>query len=258
MRPVPILAVVFLITVAPAAAQERELPSEWLLCLNEAKAYTPDIEISGCNAVIRSRDRTPREYAIAFNNRGLAYRSLGDTARAFADYGSAIERDPSYASAFNNRGAAYGDIGDFDHAIEDYSEALRIGPTSAIILTNRGIAQHDKGDLDRAIADYNEAIRIDPAYAGAFTHRGNAYREKGDIDRAAADYSAAVELDPMRWQSTIAAPPTSSWAMSSMRSPIFPRPSGSIRNMPSHSTIAAWRGATRATSPTRSSISARR
>jgi tetratricopeptide (TPR) repeat protein len=125
------------------------LPSEWLLCLNDAKAYAPVIVVSGCNVVIRSRDRTPREYAIAFNNRGLAYRSLGDTARAFSDYTSAIERDPSYASAFNNRGAAYGDTGDFDHAIADYGEALRIGPRSAIILTNRGIAHHDKGIIQR-------------------------------------------------------------------------------------------------------------
>jgi hypothetical protein len=102
MRQVPSLtgaAVALLITVAHVAAQERELPSEWLLCLNEAKAYTPDIVVSGCNAVIRLRDQTPREYAIAFNNRGLAYRSLDDTARAFADYGAAIERDPSYTSA---------------------------------------------------------------------------------------------------------------------------------------------------------------
>jgi tetratricopeptide (TPR) repeat protein len=177
MRQVPSLtgaAVALLITVAHVAAQERELPSEWLLCLNEAKAYTPDIVVSGCNAVIRLRDQTPREYAIAFNNRGLAYRSLDDTARAFADYGAAIERDPNYTSAFSNRGTAYVDIGDFDHAIADYSEALRIGPKSAVILTNRGIAQHDKGDLDRAIADYDEAIRTDPTYAGAFTHRGNA------------------------------------------------------------------------------------
>lgn len=66
---IPISAAAALLnTAAPG------LPSGWLPRLNEAMAYTPKILIGGCNAVIRSRDPTPREYAIAFNQaRGARY-----------------------------------------------------------------------------------------------------------------------------------------------------------------------------------------
>jgi len=47
------VAVAFSVVAAPAGAQS-ELSSEWLLCSNENKAYTPDIVADGCTAVIRS------------------------------------------------------------------------------------------------------------------------------------------------------------------------------------------------------------
>src|SRR5215471_2471075 len=135
------------------AASQQELPSEWTLCINEGKVYPPDIAADGCTAVIQSGNRMPRELAVAFTNRGLAYRTLGDFGRALADYDSAIKLDPSYAPAFNNRGAARRDKGEYDAAIADYTEAIHIDPGNAVVLTNRGAAWRDKGDLDRAIAD---------------------------------------------------------------------------------------------------------
>ena len=50
--------------------------------------------------------RSDPRYAIAFHNRGLAYRAKGDLVRAIADYDEAIRLDPKYALAFNNRGIA--------------------------------------------------------------------------------------------------------------------------------------------------------
>src|SRR5580704_9906835 len=90
------IAAAFLFGAAPASAQ-AELPSEWLLCSNEGSSYPPEIVIDGCTAVVRSGDRMPRERAVAYTNRGLAYRRLGNFERAFADYDAAIGLDPSYA-----------------------------------------------------------------------------------------------------------------------------------------------------------------
>src|SRR5262249_22739361 len=61
MSPVAIpmaIAAAVLFVAAPAAAQ-AELPSEWLLCSNEGKDYSPDIVVDGCSAVIRSGNRMP-------------------------------------------------------------------------------------------------------------------------------------------------------------------------------------------------------
>ncbi len=181
-------------TLLCAAAQA---PSSWDMCNNEGKAYPPDIVIYGCTAVISAGGSNPQNLAVAFNNRGLAFRAKGEVARALADYDEAVRLDPGYAGVFNNRGVTLHDRGDLDRAFADYDEAIRLDPKNATAFTNRGIAYRDKGDLDRAIADYNEAIRLDPRHATAFTNRGNAYREMGDLDRAAADYSEAIVLDPM-------------------------------------------------------------
>src|SRR6267378_5789854 len=103
LTPIGVAIAASLLAAAPAASQQ-ELPSEWTLCINEGNVYPLDIAADGCTAVIRSGKRRPRELAVAFTNRGLAYRALGDFDRAFADYDSAIKLDPSYSLAFNNRG----------------------------------------------------------------------------------------------------------------------------------------------------------
>src|SRR3984893_13979424 len=163
---------------ATQASAQQQISSEWVLCANEDRAYPPDVVADGCTAVIGATNRSPRERAVAYTNRGLAYRATGEHARAVADYDAAIKLDPTYAPAYNNRGTVYGDARDFDRAIADYDEAIRLAPENAAVLTNRGDAYRDKGNLDRAIVDYDAAIRLDPRYAPAFTNRGNAYRQK--------------------------------------------------------------------------------
>src|SRR5258707_14790348 len=88
------IAVLSPLVAAPAAAQqEQELPSEWTLCINEGKVYPPDIAADGCPAVIRPANRMPRELAVVFTNRSLAYRALGVIDRELLDYDSAMTLD---------------------------------------------------------------------------------------------------------------------------------------------------------------------
>ena len=47
---------------------------------------------------------------------------------AAADYGAAIEVDPTNALAFNNLGGVYLDKDDYEHALAFYSEAIRLNP----------------------------------------------------------------------------------------------------------------------------------
>ena len=64
--------------------------------------------------------------ASAYNNRGLAYRDLGNYTAAIADYNSALKINPDYASAYNNRGNAYYDLENYTAAIADYTSAIKI------------------------------------------------------------------------------------------------------------------------------------
>jgi formylglycine-generating enzyme required for sulfatase activity/tetratricopeptide (TPR) repeat protein len=206
--------------------QQQQL--DW--CTNKNNAFSSDLKIAGCTALIESGtlsgealiraynrradafyDRGDYDNAItdlsevlklnpknadAYIGRGSVYYHKRDYARAIVDYSEAIRINPTDATAYNGRGNAYFDQGDYDRAIVDYSEAIKLNPNDATVYGNRGIAYSDKGDYDGAIADFSEAIKLNPKDATTYDNRGLAYRRKGDLDRAIADYIQAIALDP--------------------------------------------------------------
>ena len=63
-------------------------------------------------------------YAIAYNNRGLAKNNLELYDAAIADYNCAINLKHDFAEAHNNRGLALCNLGQYDAAIVDYDRAI--------------------------------------------------------------------------------------------------------------------------------------
>ena len=91
---------------------------------------------------------------IAYNNRGIAYRSLGDPARALADYRQALALDGTYRDAYNNLGLALSDLGDFAAAVQAYTQAITIDPYDWHAYNNRGLALWALRRRDEARRDY--------------------------------------------------------------------------------------------------------
>jgi len=174
-----------------------ELDPEYALAYNNrglAKYYLKDYA-----STIKDYDRAIElnpEDAIAYNNRGIAKRKLKDYASAIKDYNRAIELDPEYAIAYNNRGNAKDDLGDYASAIKDYDRAIELNPEDAIAYNNRGLAKDDLGDYASAIKDYDRAIELNPEYADAYNNRGIAKDDLGDYASAIKDYDRAIELNP--------------------------------------------------------------
>jgi tetratricopeptide (TPR) repeat protein len=121
--------------------------------------------------------------------------------------------DPKNAIAFNNRGVAWRFKNEYDKAITDYDVAARLDPRYAFAFYNRGFAHYTQKQYDRAIADYNEAIRLDPNFGRALNDRAwllatcpdDRYR---DGKRAVESAQKACELSGWKtpeWIDTLAA-----------------------------------------------------
>jgi tetratricopeptide (TPR) repeat protein len=130
----------------------------------------------------------------AYNNRGLAYNTLGQYDAAIKDYGKAIELKPSYADAYNNRGYAYQSKGQYDTAIKDFDRAIELKPEIPEAYNNRGNAYNSKGQYDSALRDFNKAIEMNPHFASAYNNRAISHFLMKAYDRAWADLKMCRKL----------------------------------------------------------------
>lgn len=99
------------------------------------------------------------------------------------------------AAVHNNRGNAYRAVGEFDKAIEDYGAAIRLRPGVSVYHSNRGGTHVFKGEFSEAMPDLREALLMDPRNEQAYVSRGHAFTEGGDYDEAAEDFRKAIELN---------------------------------------------------------------
>ena len=102
------------------------------------------------------------DYTLSYNNRGLAYKNLGEYEKAIKDFDKAIELNPNYISAYNSRGVAYENLKDYNRAINDYNKAIELNPNYISAYNNRAIIYSNLGKYEEAINDYNDALKLDP------------------------------------------------------------------------------------------------
>ncbi len=216
-------------TVSRATAQSSVL-SNVDLC-NGIDRSSPEPQIRGCTALIKSDADNPKVLAIAYNNRGNAYISQGQFDLAIQDYDKSINLDPNFAKPLNNRGVAYKKQADYDRALQDFNAAIFIDSNYADAFANRAEIYQQKrdyssavkdldvairlrpdlgaplfnercwlraitGELQGALSDCNEAIRLDSSAATSFDSRGFTYLKLGQWDLAIADFNSALRLDP--------------------------------------------------------------
>jgi tetratricopeptide (TPR) repeat protein len=72
------------------------------------------------------------------------------------DFNKALEINPRFAMAYNNRGLAYMEKGQYDNAIADFNKALQINPMLALAYGNRGRAYYFKKEYDKSWDDINK------------------------------------------------------------------------------------------------------
>ena len=100
---------------------------------------------------------------------------------------------PKYAEAYNRRGGAYLSKGNSEDAIADFNKAIELNSKLFHPYYNRGNAYLQKRDFDRAIEDYSTAIELNPELGPAYCNRGEAWLCLTEWDKAKTDLTAAKD-----------------------------------------------------------------
>ncbi len=129
----------------------------------------------------------------AYNNRGVAYRHLGQCQKAIADYTRAIEIKDSVAHQYANRAYCYCEIKAFQKSLADYNRALSIDPQRIGDYAERGFVYQQLKHYDTAIADLTWAIEHNITKSWVYANRGACYLAKKDFQAAIRDYTMAIE-----------------------------------------------------------------
>ncbi len=158
------------------------------------------VAVRGCTKIIaagtaRGETLNAKNLAVAHLFRGVGYHAVGDSQKALADLGKALQLNPKLAIAYVSRGNVHHAAADHDAAIADYNRALEINPRNVVAYANRGVVYKDLGDVDRAMADLNHAIKLKPTFAGAYHSRGHIHLAADRLEKAVADFKKAVALN---------------------------------------------------------------
>ena len=141
---------------------------------------------------------------------GLAYRGLGDAAKAEAhlrERGSVEVGPPdplmvesrgllNSAVAVDERGSRALDRGDAAGAAAEFRKGVALAPDSPSLRQKLGTALSLMGDTGGAFEQFQEVVRRSPGFAQGHYSLGVLLAQSGRLPEAVEQFSAAVRLDP--------------------------------------------------------------
>lgn len=136
-----------------------------------------------------------------YNDRGLAYRALGNMAQAVIDLTAAIERDSGKTEFLSNRAQCFFEQGLYDRAEADLTKALAIDSRDPQLLYKRGITRYAQKRYSEAIQDLKGSLQYDPYpghLADIFYHLGVSYANLGKHTFAVPAFDQAVLRNPYK------------------------------------------------------------
>jgi tetratricopeptide (TPR) repeat protein len=157
------LAIAFLFAPGRASAQL----TDWENMCNGGQGVPPETVIMGCSQVLNTAGESATNAAIAYNNRGNAFRAEARFTEAMNDYNSAIIVTPQDPFPYRNRGVTEGLLGDYARALSDFDRAIALQPNYASAYLGRAFADAQLGDAASSAADFEKAVRLDPNLASA-------------------------------------------------------------------------------------------
>lgn len=146
------------------------------------------------NANLYAVDRE-KPFAQIHYRLGIIYGDRGDVGRAVAEYGRAIEIDPTYPKSYLNLGALLAKEGEYDEAVAAFKKALAMDPAYTEARVNLATVHIGEGRYDDAVGELQAALEHDPASALARAQLGVALYKSGRVDEALAELKRAEDAD---------------------------------------------------------------
>jgi len=163
--------------------------------------------IAACSRALERKDLEPAKRAEWHAQRGWHRYRNRQGAEGVADFGKAVELDPTKPGYVLGRSRAHRQAGDFPAALADADRLVALassGPSNpewSHAHAARGFALEGMGKWGDAVAAHDKAITLAPENATWRDARCWARAMAGDYDGGKNDCDRALALDPESWNS---------------------------------------------------------
>jgi len=106
-------------------------------------------------------------------------------------FDQSIKVDRQFADAYNNRGVVFYEERKYGAAVKEYRRAIAIDGTSASFFNNLGAALFARKEFDPAVVAYQHAMELDPEVFERTSRGGVQAQLPSPGDRARYDYTVA-------------------------------------------------------------------
>ncbi|MGB3464406.1 MAG: tetratricopeptide repeat protein [Cyclobacteriaceae bacterium] len=124
------------------------------------------------------------EYAIAYNNRGIANYEDDDLVAAISDYSKAIIIDNNFTDAYFNRANSLIELGRYDEAVDDLLMVMETYPDSSYVHFALGLSYDGKEDYEEALRAFDKSLSLDKENAETYLNLAVVYYHRKEYDKA--------------------------------------------------------------------------
>jgi tetratricopeptide (TPR) repeat protein len=166
--------------------------------LAEINLYVKDYNacLKAANDVLKIDVYNPRAYFI----KGMAFKELGDTAKAISSFQTVIEQDPEYYHAYMQLGLLYSAKNN-PLALDYLNNALNIQPQSIEAYYAIAMFYQETGNINKAIETYNTILNIDSTYNDAHFNLGYiAMVMQDDMSKAIKHFTENIKFHPKNYE----------------------------------------------------------
>lgn len=192
----PLILVVLILAFNGHGALAKESLNFYNECINyENEALK---RINYCGLFIKKSVNVDSFVVTAHNNRGVAYREIGNFEAAIEEYTLAINgADQPLPTLFANRAFAYASLSNRKAASQDIKRAVKLDPTNPTIHEMAAEIYREFRDWDSAQHHLSILLVLKPADQGeTFFRRGYTHLELRNCESAVKDFESALKTMP--------------------------------------------------------------